>query len=229
VFAASLCIAIYTLNWAFRVAITPVLPDVLADAGAPLYIVTAIPLIVFAFFMYYIFMRYKEMTLAAALYTLLHGGTGGQKPVPVEEIPDAPEAQEPPETQGMLNSGLTQDEVRIATLMIDGMSYRDIARKLNMSSADFNHNEKEIRQKLKLMSDTDPVITAVVEEYKLTKREAEILGYLRNNKSNDEIAAELYLSEDTVKVHVRNLMKKIPVEKRGAIPGWLETYGMGNE
>ena len=224
VFVASLCIAIYTLNWAFRWGITPFLPDVLADAGAPLYIATAIPLIVFFVLLYYIFMRYKEMTLVAALYTLLHGGTAGHKPVSAEDTPDMPESTEATETQGMINTGLTQDEVKIAMLMIDGISYRDIARKLNMSADDFNRHEKEIRQKLKLMSDPDPIIAAVTADYMLTKREAKILSFLRDNKANDEIAAELYLSEDTVKVHVRNLMKKLPVEKRSGIPAWMETY-----
>jgi len=92
-----------------------------------------------------------------------------------------------------------------------------------MRSGEFSRHVKSIRQKLNLMGDLDPAIAAVVTEYKLTKREAEILRFLRDSKTNDEIASELYLSGNTIKVHVRNLMKKIPVEKRSGVPEWLES------
>ena len=132
--------------------------------------------------------------------------------------PDKPNAQE------SINIGLTRDEVRIVMLMLDGLSHREIARKLNMNTTEFNRHKNEIKQKLKLMKDSDPAIAVVSMNYNLTKRETEILSYLRNSKTNNEIATELFLSEETVKVHVHNLMKKIPVNKRNEIPAWLDEY-----
>ena len=118
---------------------------------------------------------------------------------------------------------LTQKEKDIALLLIDGEAKRDIARKLHMDAAELKLHEDAIRHKLDLLSNLDPVIVSVVEKYALTKREAEILSYLYKNMTNDEIAAELYLSEHTVKGHVQNLIKKLPVEKRSTIPVWLDS------
>lgn len=42
----------------------------------------------------------------------------------------------------------------------------------------------------------------------LTPREMEVLTLVRENLSNKEIAANLYISETTVKKHVQNIMKK---------------------
>ena len=49
---------------------------------------------------------------------------------------------------------------------------------------------------------------------------AEILGCFRKNMSNAQIASELCISEETVRIHVRNLMKKLPEDKRNNIPEW---------
>ncbi|MBK9149844.1 MAG: response regulator transcription factor [Saprospiraceae bacterium] len=46
---------------------------------------------------------------------------------------------------------------------------------------------------------------------KLTKREKEILGLIVQAKNNKEIARELYISDQTVSVHRKNIMKKLSV------------------
>jgi DNA-binding NarL/FixJ family response regulator len=48
----------------------------------------------------------------------------------------------------------------------------------------------------------------------LTNREAAVLACLRRGKANKQIAHELDMSEGTVKVHIRNLMKKLKVHNR---------------
>ena len=52
-----------------------------------------------------------------------------------------------------------------------------------------------------------------------------MLRYLRDGMTNQQIAAELVISEATVKNHVHNLMKKLPVDGRQNIAPWLETLG----
>jgi transcriptional regulator EpsA len=49
----------------------------------------------------------------------------------------------------------------------------------------------------------------------VTAREAEVLTWVRDGKTNDEIAAILGLSMLTVKNHLRNAMKKLVVRTRG--------------
>ncbi|NJN86341.1 MAG: response regulator transcription factor [Leptolyngbyaceae cyanobacterium SL_7_1] len=48
----------------------------------------------------------------------------------------------------------------------------------------------------------------------LSKRELEVLKLVVEGKSNPEIAATLYLSVSTVKVHVRSIMGKLAVDDR---------------
>jgi DNA-binding CsgD family transcriptional regulator len=115
------------------------------------------------------------------------------------------------------HSGLTEKEKSIAGLLADGLTKREIIRKLNIDAKEYERNEIAIREKLGIVKDTDPVIESAVAEYKLTKRETEILRCLRNSKTSREIAAELFLSEETVKKHIRNLMKKMPSGKRSSI------------
>lgn len=52
------------------------------------------------------------------------------------------------------------------------------------------------------------------QRYGLTHREAQVLEGLRRGGSNKSIARELGLSENTVKVHVRQIIRKLKVENR---------------
>ncbi len=48
----------------------------------------------------------------------------------------------------------------------------------------------------------------------LSQREMEVLRLMVEGKSNPEIAAELYLSPNTVKTHIRGIMNKLAVDDR---------------
>jgi len=59
-------------------------------------------------------------------------------------------------------------------------------------------------------------------EPKLTKREEEVLQCLAHGQANKEIAANLALSEQSVKVYVSNLLRKLGVPNRN----WLALQGI---
>ena len=80
-----------------------------------------------------------------------------------------------------------------------------------------------IRAKISGAKESD-LFAAIVKEYKLTKRETDMLRYLYRNMTNTDIAADLFLSEETVKIHVRNLMKKLPVDNRSSIAAWMDSF-----
>jgi DNA-binding NarL/FixJ family response regulator len=50
--------------------------------------------------------------------------------------------------------------------------------------------------------------------YKFTRRQAAVIDALRKGKANKIIAYELNMCESTVKVHVRNIMKKLKAKNR---------------
>jgi LuxR family maltose regulon positive regulatory protein len=56
-----------------------------------------------------------------------------------------------------------------------------------------------------------------------SSRELEILRYLASGLSNREIAAELYISLNTLKTHVKSLYRKIGVSSRSAAVAWGRT------
>jgi len=47
-----------------------------------------------------------------------------------------------------------------------------------------------------------------------TARQAAVLGALRQGKANKQIAYELNMREGTVKVHIRNIMRKLKAKNR---------------
>lgn len=50
----------------------------------------------------------------------------------------------------------------------------------------------------------------------LTDREHDVLQWIAKGMSNKQIASQLFISEETVKVHIRNLLRKLNVHSRVA-------------
>ena len=135
----------------------------------------------------------------------------------LQEFKDSDEG----ESLSIANIGLSEDETNVAMLLIEGETPRDISRKLGMSASQIDYMISSILAKIG-KGDPDPAIATIVRNYKLTRRETDILRCLRRNMTNSAMAAELYLSEETVRIHVRNLVKKLPVENRREVAAWVE-------
>lgn len=56
-----------------------------------------------------------------------------------------------------------------------------------------------------------------VQKNNLTKREVEILGLIGEAMSNKEIAEQLFISDQTVSVHKKNLMRKLSVNSTASL------------
>jgi len=196
------------------------IPTLFRELGAPLFISAAISAVVFIVLVWVLFERHREKTLAAALYALLRGN---------ESVTGAPEADAPPPAEptgaAMTDAGFTEQEKAIALLLMEGDARRDISRKLHMTAAELNQHITAIKRKVSGAEEHDPVVAAVVKKFKLTGRETEILRCLSRNMTNPDIAAELFLSEDTIKWHVRNLLKKLSLDNRSGVRTWLSAFG----
>ncbi len=59
----------------------------------------------------------------------------------------------------------------------------------------------------------------------LSPREAEVAGYLGTRLTNSQIAAELFISENTAKTHLRHIYQKLGVERRDRAVPLLQELG----
>lgn len=60
----------------------------------------------------------------------------------------------------------------------------------------------------------------------LTGREIEVLGLVGKGKTSKEIADELYISENTVRNHVRNILDKLGMKSRFEAVNWAHREGL---
>jgi two-component system NarL family response regulator len=67
---------------------------------------------------------------------------------------------------------------------------------------------------------------AVARSPELTGRELEILGHVAAGKTSKEIAAELFISENTVRNHVRNVLDKLGLKSRFEAVTWAQREGL---
>ncbi|MCU5377225.1 response regulator transcription factor [Bacillus cereus] len=63
----------------------------------------------------------------------------------------------------------------------------------------------------------------------LTKREQEVLCEIAKGRSNKEIAAELHITEQTVKTHVSNVLAKLEVDDRTQAALYAVKHGGNNK
>jgi DNA-binding CsgD family transcriptional regulator len=70
------------------------------------------------------------------------------------------------------------------------------------------------------------VISGSVSVGGLTEREREVLALVASGASNREVAAELVLSEHTVRRHLQNIFAKLDVSSRAAATAWAFRHGL---
>lgn len=78
------------------------------------------------------------------------------------------------------------------------------------------HTEKEIYAQAKVEFEPDFSSSKPLETLGLTPREAEVLLWLAQGKSNPEISMILGAAEGTIKKHIEHIFEKLAVESRNA-------------
>jgi DNA-binding NarL/FixJ family response regulator len=60
----------------------------------------------------------------------------------------------------------------------------------------------------------------------LTERELAVVRLVANGRTNDEVAAELYVTLATVKTHLANVQRKLGVRNRVEVAAWAWRTGV---
>ena len=74
----------------------------------------------------------------------------------------------------------------------------------------------------------DTAKTKEAQHQSLTDRETEVLRLVADGKGNKEIAAELFITESTVKYHLRNILDKLHIENRSQVIAYAARRGLGS-
>jgi len=188
------------------------MPEAFLTISIPLLVSTAILAVIFAALVFILFERHRENTLAAALFALMRYNENT-----VSESDTEPGGV-------MLENGFTKEEKDVALLLTEGLTQYEISRKLRLTSGEVGKHIKTLREKVAGISDPDPKIAAIIKKYKLTTREAGMLRCLCQSMTNYEIAEENFMSEETARVNIHRLIKKLPVENRADVAEWVESY-----
>jgi DNA-binding NarL/FixJ family response regulator len=67
-------------------------------------------------------------------------------------------------------------------------------------------------------------LAEIAKAYALTLREVQVLEELYNGATNSDIAGDLFITESTVKFHVRNLFGKVGIADRTQIKTFVADF-----
>ena len=123
---------------------------------------------------------------------------------------------------------------RLLKAGVDGYLLKELsAEALSLSLLLVMKGEKALPSTLASVLANDPRTeagggTSIRARKHLTEREEQILRCLLNAYSNKHIARALNISEGTVKVHLKSLMKKIAAGNRTQAALWARNHGIAN-
>ncbi len=97
---------------------------------------------------------------------------------------------------------------------------KDLRLKIESVLNLINNNNKRIFKTL-LNKSNNHIAVAEKADYGLSKRESEVVDLIIQGHQNKEIAAKLFISENTVAKHIKNIFEKTSVKNRTALVGLL--------
>jgi DNA-binding NarL/FixJ family response regulator len=78
----------------------------------------------------------------------------------------------------------------------------------------------------RLTSQVGPDEPAQTSLERLSRRELEVFGYVASGASNRQIADRLFISENTVKIHVHNILEKLDLNNRREIAAFAQSHAL---
>jgi DNA-binding NarL/FixJ family response regulator len=138
-----------------------------------------------------------------------------------------------PETRVVILTVSDEDDDLFATTRAGANGYLqkdlDASEFLEML-AGLERGEAAITRKTaaRLMSAFQDLTKRDSEDNQLTKREIQLLRWMVEGYSNKAIAQELFISENTVKYHIRNILQKLDVQNRTEAVSYVLREGLIN-
>jgi DNA-binding CsgD family transcriptional regulator len=93
---------------------------------------------------------------------------------------------------------------------LNGLKGVEVQTALNDLAVRLDRTAELLRHLVRLVKPEAPLA-----DTHLTPRELIVLGQLADGRSNAEIAAACWISENTVKFHLRNIFRKLNIQDRG--------------
>jgi len=138
-----------------------------------------------------------------------------------------------PETRVVILTVSDEDDDLFATTRAGANGYLqkdlDASEFLEML-AGLEHGEAAITRKTaaRLMTAFQDLTKRDDEDNQLTKREIQLLRWMVEGYSNKGIAEQLFISENTVKYHIRNILQKLDVQNRTEAVSYALREGLIN-
>lgn len=119
---------------------------------------------------------------------------------------------------------LMSREHEVALMLCQGKLREEIAAELHLPAQQITECMASMQAKLNSLPPVgrSAVAMEMAARYKLTGREAEVFDELLLGRSNQEIAAALFVVEATVKFHVRNILRKTGAANRSQLIARLD-------
>jgi DNA-binding NarL/FixJ family response regulator len=104
----------------------------------------------------------------------------------------------------------------------------DVVRAIEVVAAGESLLAPSITRKLigEFTARAEPVRATATRVEGLSEREVEVLGLIARGRTNGELAADLFISEATVKTHVRNLLTKLDARDRVQLVVFAYEHGL---
>ncbi|MDR1530842.1 MAG: LuxR C-terminal-related transcriptional regulator [Clostridiales bacterium] len=107
-------------------------------------------------------------------------------------------------------------EKEVAALICQGFSQKEAAERMAISISEIKLHLARIQKKLTAapIREEQKRLAETAKFYGLTVRETQVLEELRRGSSNKQIAERLFITDATVKFHVRNVLRKLGISDR---------------
>ncbi len=88
---------------------------------------------------------------------------------------------------------------------------------------------REIASRLLYRFRTGSIYADEPSPHTLTPRECEILSRVANGDTNKQIALQLFIAENTVKNHIKNLLEKLQLDNRVQLAAYAVRHGLASD